>query len=325
MLAAVASMLFLPKLLAALVAGARDARAFGGPLRLVTSVVLEFVVSALLAPIRMLFHTQFVLAALAGWAIQWKSPKRDDASTSFQEAIDRHGWQTLVGVAWVGVVAWQAPGFLPWIAPVAVGPAARGAAVGADEPHVARHRRARRGALPDAGRDRADARRWWRRASTRAKHGRSRVSPTRCSIPSCSWWCSQAARRRSPMAAAAAPGPDRARPAVRSGSALVRPSGAGCWATPTRSRRCIARCGRRRCTRAGRRAAQSRARRSMSWPRGRARVHARCPRWLAASAARRRRAPPRPAAACRPRTPGPRPSAVAAGGRRRRRAAAIRA
>jgi membrane glycosyltransferase len=119
--AAVASMLFVPKLLAALAAGARDARAFGGPLRLAASVVLEFVVSALLAPIRMLFHTQFVLAALAGWAIQWKSPKREDASTSFRAAIDRHGWQTLIGAAWVGVVAWQAPGFLPWIAPVAVG------------------------------------------------------------------------------------------------------------------------------------------------------------------------------------------------------------
>ena len=114
-------MLFVPKLLAALVAGARDAQAFGGPLRLATSVVLEFVVSALLAPIRMLFHTQFVLAALAGWAIQWKSPKRDDASTSFQEAIDRHGWQTVVGALWIGVVAWLAPGFLPWIAPVAAG------------------------------------------------------------------------------------------------------------------------------------------------------------------------------------------------------------
>jgi membrane glycosyltransferase len=119
--AAVASMLFLPKLLAALVAGARDAQAFGGPLRLALSVLLEFVVSALLAPVRMLFHTQFVLAALAGWAIQWKSPKRDDVSTSWQEAIDRHGWQTVIGAVWVGLVAWQAPNFLPWIAPVAAG------------------------------------------------------------------------------------------------------------------------------------------------------------------------------------------------------------
>jgi len=119
--AAVASMLFLPKLLAGLVAGGRDAQAFGGPLRLAASVLLEVIVSALLAPIRMLFHTQFVLAAFAGWAIQWKSPKRDDASTSIAEAVERHGWQTAIGALWVGVVAWQAPEFLPWIAPVAAG------------------------------------------------------------------------------------------------------------------------------------------------------------------------------------------------------------
>ena len=119
--AAVASMLFVPKLLAALVAGARDARAYGGGVRLAASVLVEIVASALLAPVRMLFHTQFVLAALAGWAIQWKSPARADASTSLEEAIARHGWQTVLGLLWVCVVAWQAPEFLPWIAPVAAG------------------------------------------------------------------------------------------------------------------------------------------------------------------------------------------------------------
>jgi len=119
--AAVASMLFVPKLLAAVIAGARGAQAFGGPLRLAASVLIEVLVSALLAPIRMLFHTQFVLAALAGWAIQWKSPRRDDASTSRAEAVERHGWQAAIGAVWVALVAWQAPDFLPWIAPVAAG------------------------------------------------------------------------------------------------------------------------------------------------------------------------------------------------------------
>jgi membrane glycosyltransferase len=121
LLAAVAAMLFAPKLLAALIAGVRDARAYGGPLRLAASVILEIFVSALLAPIRMLFHTRFVLAALAGWAIDWKSPKREDASTAVREAIERHGWQTAIGLVWVAVVASQAPDFLPWIAPVAAG------------------------------------------------------------------------------------------------------------------------------------------------------------------------------------------------------------
>jgi membrane glycosyltransferase len=121
LVAGVASMLFVPKVLAALVAGARDAAAFGGGVRLALSVLVEVLVSALLAPVRMLFHTQFVVVALAGWAIQWKSPKRADASTSLIEALARHGWQTVIGALWVGVVAWQAPAFLPWIAPVAAG------------------------------------------------------------------------------------------------------------------------------------------------------------------------------------------------------------
>jgi membrane glycosyltransferase len=119
--AGVASLLVIPKLLAAIVAGARGARAFGGMANLGISVVLEIVVSALLAPIRMLFHTQFVIAALAGWTITWKSPARADAATSVAEALARHGWQTGIGVAWVSGVAWQAPHFLPWIAPVAAG------------------------------------------------------------------------------------------------------------------------------------------------------------------------------------------------------------
>jgi membrane glycosyltransferase len=121
LVAGVASMLFVPKLLAALVAGGRDAAAFGGAGRLTLSVLAEVVISALLAPVRMLFHTQFVFVALAGWAIQWKSPKREDASTSLGEALARHGWQTALGAVWVAVVAWQAPEFLPWIGPVAAG------------------------------------------------------------------------------------------------------------------------------------------------------------------------------------------------------------
>ena len=53
--------------------------------------------SALLAPVRMLFHTQFVAAALLGWSIQWKSPARADKSTSIAQALRRHGLQTAIG------------------------------------------------------------------------------------------------------------------------------------------------------------------------------------------------------------------------------------
>jgi membrane glycosyltransferase len=119
--AAIAAVLFVPKIMAALLAAVRSASSYGGILRLTLSVIVEMLMSALLAPIRMLFHTQFVFAALLGWSIQWKSPSRADKSTSITQALRRHGLQTAIGLAWVGVVAWMAPDVLPWIAPVAAG------------------------------------------------------------------------------------------------------------------------------------------------------------------------------------------------------------
>ena len=62
------------------------------------------VFSALLAPIRMLFHTQFVTMALAGRAVRWKSPPRDDRRPAGENAMARHGTHTLVGVLWAAIV-----------------------------------------------------------------------------------------------------------------------------------------------------------------------------------------------------------------------------
>ena len=47
-------------------------RQFGGVLGVAFSVRLEKLFSAMLAPIRMSFHTQFVLAALTGLGVHWK-------------------------------------------------------------------------------------------------------------------------------------------------------------------------------------------------------------------------------------------------------------
>jgi membrane glycosyltransferase len=72
----------------------------------------------LLAPVRMLFHTRFVLAAFLGWAATWNSPQRDDDSTPWSEAIKRHGSQTLLGAAWAALVIWLNPSFLWWLTPI---------------------------------------------------------------------------------------------------------------------------------------------------------------------------------------------------------------
>ncbi|HSC62622.1 MAG TPA: glucans biosynthesis glucosyltransferase MdoH, partial [Caldimonas sp.] len=76
-----AVLLLAPKVLSLVALVARgEAERFGGAARLVASALIEFVHSLLLAPVRMLFHTQFVIAALTGWRLDWKSPPRDDAS-----------------------------------------------------------------------------------------------------------------------------------------------------------------------------------------------------------------------------------------------------
>lgn len=113
-----AVLLFLPKIAAAFLIALRGAVGYGGRLRLLASMFVEMIISALLAPIRMLFHTEFVLSALFGWHIQWKSPPRTDAQTSWTEAFWRHGWHTTMGMVWAGLVYWLNPSFLWWLLPV---------------------------------------------------------------------------------------------------------------------------------------------------------------------------------------------------------------
>ncbi|WP_462401481.1 glucans biosynthesis glucosyltransferase MdoH [Pseudomonas sp. Marseille-QA0332] len=111
-------LLFLPKLLSVVLIWAKGATEFGGRIKVTVSMLLEMLFSMLLAPVRMIFHTRFVLAAFLGWAATWNSPQRDDDSTPWSEAVRRHGPQTLLGIAWAALVAWLNPSFLWWLAPI---------------------------------------------------------------------------------------------------------------------------------------------------------------------------------------------------------------
>ncbi|MEQ4312714.1 MULTISPECIES: glucans biosynthesis glucosyltransferase MdoH [Pseudomonas syringae group] len=113
-------LLFLPKLLSVILIWAKGAKGFGGKLKVTVSMLLEMLFSVLLAPVRMLFHTRFVLAAFLGWAATWNSPQRDDDSTPWIEAVKRHGPQTLLGACWALLVFWLNPSFLWWLAPIVV-------------------------------------------------------------------------------------------------------------------------------------------------------------------------------------------------------------
>lgn len=113
-----AVVLFLPKILGVTLVVARGAAEFGGALRVMLSLVLEVLLSALLAPIRMVFHTQFVIGALTGWRIHWKSPPREDAVTRWGEGIRRHGVHTMLGAVWAAGMYWLVPSYIWWFLPV---------------------------------------------------------------------------------------------------------------------------------------------------------------------------------------------------------------
>jgi len=141
--AVTAAMLFLPKVLAAVLIVVRGAQGFGGRVALAASTALELALSALLAPIRMLFHTQFVLGALLGLRARWISPPRDDLQTGWGEALRRHGVHTVLGMTWAGFVYWLNPAFLWWLLPV-VGALAVSIPISVFTSHVALGRGLRR-------------------------------------------------------------------------------------------------------------------------------------------------------------------------------------
>lgn len=118
--AVTAAILFLPKLLgiALVLFKWRNTRLFGGFPKLLLSVLVEIVLSALLAPIRMTFHTRFVVANLLGRTVSWRSQTREDAETPWTEALRRHGLDTIVATVWGLGVFWLSPHYFWWLTPI---------------------------------------------------------------------------------------------------------------------------------------------------------------------------------------------------------------
>ncbi len=112
-------LLFLPRVLgiaAVLMRG--EQRQYGGAWGLVKSSVLESGLAIVQAPVRMLAHSLFVVVALTGIKLDWKSPPREAAAVPWKIAAAQLAPMTLV-IAMLAVgVAMIDPSALIWLMPV---------------------------------------------------------------------------------------------------------------------------------------------------------------------------------------------------------------
>jgi len=123
LLAAMMGLLFLPKLWGLLLALAdwRRLRARGGVFRLLGGVVVETVLSALIAPVMMIRHTRFVFAILTGSPVGWVPQRRRAERLTFAQALRANKDVTVLGLlASVAVIFW-APALGWWLVPVVAG------------------------------------------------------------------------------------------------------------------------------------------------------------------------------------------------------------
>lgn len=115
------TVLFLPKILGIfLIARHGRQHAYGGLGRLVLSTVIEIVLTTLLAPIRMITHSWFVVSTILGKRSGWGSQARSDEQVPWAHALRYHLPGMVLAAAWGGTLLYFTPGFAPWVAPIII-------------------------------------------------------------------------------------------------------------------------------------------------------------------------------------------------------------
>ena len=121
LLAVTGLLLFVPKLLALLLALAGRRAQFGGAARLLAGALLETLFAVTLAPLMMMFHTRFVASVLTGHDVPWDAQVREGRMLGWREAAGSVAWTTAVGAAWAALTLYYAPPFFLWLTPIFAG------------------------------------------------------------------------------------------------------------------------------------------------------------------------------------------------------------
>jgi membrane glycosyltransferase len=117
------ALLLAPKLLGAIAVllHRRERRGCGGGVRLLVSVLIETIISGLIAPMVMLTQSVDVCQILLGRDSGWSTQRRDDGSVSLREVVRRYRRHTVLGLL-LGAIAWAVSPYLAlWMLPVVLG------------------------------------------------------------------------------------------------------------------------------------------------------------------------------------------------------------
>ena len=117
-------LIFLPKVISVFLTVQKKecAEPFGGRGKVVVSSLLEIIISALLAPINMLFNSKFVLFTLLGQGVSWVTQNRgSDDDSDWREAIITHSPHMAFGLVWGASSYVLLPSFFWWLSPVLAG------------------------------------------------------------------------------------------------------------------------------------------------------------------------------------------------------------
>ena len=117
------ALLIVPKLLAfVLLLTQTDTRKkFGGAGRVLAGIIIETLLSGLIAPAMMIFQSTAVADILLGRDAGWQVQRRDDGEVSRDEVVRKYAAPTLVGVAMAASAYAVSLPLLFWMAPVIVG------------------------------------------------------------------------------------------------------------------------------------------------------------------------------------------------------------
>lgn len=108
-------LLFAPKFFSyGIIIARTGAKEVGGIFKLTLSIFIEMIWSMILAPIRMIFHSKFVIKAWLGSKIQWKSPSRNDDALTWGESFYFCWPLSLLGIVWLCIIIWLNPQFTLW-------------------------------------------------------------------------------------------------------------------------------------------------------------------------------------------------------------------